>query len=103
MLISLPPYFEISTLSPFFTVKSIFFPFSSILPVPTATTFPSCGFSLAVSGLMIAPFALLWCRWLRKISGAISKLFLLFLLVVGHDFEFRIDNVALAFAGVLLG
>src|SRR5262249_46573276 len=49
-------YFEISTLSPFFTVKSTFFPLSSILPVPKATTFPSCGFSLAVSGMMIPPF-----------------------------------------------
>src|SRR6266480_1369769 len=56
ILISVPPYFEISTLSPFFTVKSIFLPFSSILPVPRATTFPSCGFSLAVSGMMIPPF-----------------------------------------------
>src|SRR5262249_4214731 len=53
---SVPPYFEISTLSPFFTVKSTFFPLSSILPVPKATTFPSCGFSLAVSGMMIPPF-----------------------------------------------
>src|SRR5581483_9038198 len=42
ILISVPPYFEISTLSPFFTVKS--------------TTLPSCGFSLAVSGIMIPPF-----------------------------------------------
>src|SRR5437763_1272042 len=56
ILISVPPYFEISTLSPFFTVKSTFFPLSSILPVPKATTFPSCGFSLAVSGIMIPPF-----------------------------------------------
>src|SRR5439155_35541 len=56
ILISVPPYFEISTLSPFFTVKSTFFPLSSILPVPKATTFPSCGFSLAVSGMMIPPF-----------------------------------------------
>src|SRR5437868_15390117 len=56
ILISVPPYFEISTLSPFFTVKSIFLPLSSIFPVPKATTFPSCGFSLAVSGMMIPPF-----------------------------------------------
>src|SRR5438132_12556447 len=56
ILISVPPYLEISTLSPFFTVKSTFLPLSSILPVPKATTFPSCGFSLAVSGIMIPPF-----------------------------------------------
>src|SRR6266705_5497226 len=56
ILISVPPYFEISTLSPFFTVKSIFLPSSLTFPVPRATTFPSCGFSLAVSGMMIPPF-----------------------------------------------
>src|SRR5438874_9359872 len=56
ILISVPPYFEISTLSPDFTVKSTFLPLSSILPVPRATTLPSCGFSFAVSGIMIPPF-----------------------------------------------
>src|SRR5581483_5950771 len=56
ILISVPPYFEISTLSPFFTVKSTFLPSSFTLPVPRATTLPSCGFSLAVSGIMIPPF-----------------------------------------------
>src|SRR5690242_1179706 len=56
ILISVPPYLEISTRSPFFTVKSTFFPLSSTLPVPRATTLPSCGFSLAVSGMMIPPF-----------------------------------------------
>ena len=30
-------------------------PSSSTLPLPTATTLPSCGFSLAVSGMMIPP------------------------------------------------
>src|SRR5256885_764693 len=73
MLISVPPYFEISTLSPFFTVKSTFFPLSSILPVPKATTFPSCGFSLAVSGMMIPPFFIscssIGCTSTRSPSG----------------------------------
>src|SRR5437868_5375977 len=44
------------TLSPFLTVKSTFLPSSFTLPVPRATTLPSCGFSLAVSGIMIPPF-----------------------------------------------
>ena len=32
-----------------------------------------------------------------------GKLFPLFFLVVVHDFEFRIDNIAFAFAGAFLG
>src|SRR5205085_8093679 len=56
ILISVPPYFEMRTLSPFFTVKSTFLPSSFTLPVPRATTLPSCGFSFAVSGMMIPPF-----------------------------------------------
>src|SRR3954471_19244644 len=56
ILISVPPYLEMRTLSPAFTVNSIFLPSSSRLPVPRATTSPSWGFSLAVSGMMIPPF-----------------------------------------------
>src|SRR5712691_2060575 len=75
------------TLSPFFTVKSTFLPLSSILPVPRATTLPSCGFSLAVSGIMIPPFFVscssIGCTSTRSPSGftltaAISYLLLLF-------------------------
>src|SRR6185436_5610416 len=71
--ISVPPYFEISTLSPDFTVKSTFLPLSSILPVPRATTLPSCGFSLAVSGIMMPPFLVscssIGCTSTRSPSG----------------------------------
>src|SRR5205814_5704325 len=48
-------------------------PFSSILPVPKATTFPSCGFSVAVSGIMIPPFFIscssIGCTSTRSPSG----------------------------------
>ena len=43
-------------MSPFLTVKGMILPSSSRLPVPRATTSPSWGFSLAVSGMMIPPF-----------------------------------------------
>src|SRR5439155_8539184 len=73
ILISVPPYFEISTLSPDLTVKSTFLPLSSILPVPRATTLPSCGFSFAVSGIMIPPFFVsvssIGCTSTRSPSG----------------------------------
>ena len=36
-------------------VERVILPFSARVPVPTATTSPSCGFSLAVSGMMIPP------------------------------------------------
>src|SRR5213594_2117127 len=55
-LISVPPYLLTSTRSPFLTSTGIFFPSSSVLPVPRATTIPSVGFSLAVSGMMMPPF-----------------------------------------------
>src|SRR6266540_6833840 len=55
-LISVPPYLETSTRSPFLTSKGTFLPLSSVLPVPTAMMMPSCGFSLAVSGMMMPPF-----------------------------------------------
>src|SRR5205823_8062683 len=61
------------TLSPFLTVKSTFLPLSSILPVPRATTLPSCGFSFAVSGIMIPPFFVsvssIGCTSTRSPSG----------------------------------
>src|SRR5213076_3285961 len=91
ILISVPPYFEMRTLSPFFTVKSTFLPLSSILPVPRATTLPSCGFSFAVSGIMIPPFftscSSIGCTSTRSPSGftltaAIGFIFLLLVFLV---------------------
>gem|GEM_PF-3231731 len=46
--ISVPAYFPYRTVSPTLTVNG-----SSFLPLPTATTWPFWGFSLAVSGMMI--------------------------------------------------
>src|SRR5690242_1878661 len=50
MLISVPAYLPYKTVSPFFTVTG-----SSFLPGPAAITVPRCGFSFAVSGIMIPP------------------------------------------------
>src|SRR5436190_15507708 len=55
-LISVPPYFVTSTRSPFLKSNGTFFPLSSVLPLPRATTRLSMGFSLAVSGIRIPPF-----------------------------------------------
>src|SRR5438034_3851381 len=44
-LISVPPYLLINTRSPFLTSNGSFLPLSSVLPVPSATTSPSVGFS----------------------------------------------------------
>src|SRR5690242_15601939 len=55
-LISVPPYLLTRTRSPFLTSNGIFFPSSLVLPVPSATTTLSIGFSLAVSGMMMPPF-----------------------------------------------
>src|SRR5690606_4851489 len=54
-LISVPAYLLNRILSPFLTASSCTLPSSSTRPLPTAITFPSCGFSLAVSGMMIPP------------------------------------------------
>src|SRR5690606_23889899 len=48
---SVPLYFPYRTRSPTFSSISIRFPSSVILPGPTATISPCCGFSLAVSGM----------------------------------------------------
>src|SRR5206468_9064109 len=55
-LTSEPEYFPNRILSPAFTSRGIFLPSSLTLPLPTASTLPSCGFSFAVSGMMIPPF-----------------------------------------------
>src|SRR5207248_1406681 len=50
-LISLPAYFAYTTRSPILTSSGSRLPVASIKrPLPTASTMPSCGFSLAVSG-----------------------------------------------------
>src|SRR5438132_12350088 len=49
-------YFPNRILSPVFTSSGIFLPSSVTLPLPTAITLASWGFSLAVSGIMIPPF-----------------------------------------------
>jgi len=48
--ISVPAYLPYRTVSPIFTVTG-----SSFLPGPAATTVPRCGFSLAVSGMIMPP------------------------------------------------
>src|SRR4029079_11360671 len=55
ILMSVPAYFPKRTRSPAFTSRGTLLPLSRILPLPTAMTSPSCGFSLAVSGMMIPP------------------------------------------------
>ena len=55
-LTSLPEYFPKRILSPTFTAMACSFPSSVTFPGPTAMTSPSCGFSLAVSGMMMPPF-----------------------------------------------
>src|SRR5579862_1033847 len=55
-LISVPPYLLVRMRSPFLTSNGIFLPSSLVLPVPSATTMLSVGFSFAVSGMMIPPF-----------------------------------------------
>src|SRR5579862_6925799 len=52
---SLPEYLPNRILSPGFTSIGISLPLSSYFPLPTATILPSCGFSLAVSGIIIPP------------------------------------------------
>ena len=52
---SVPLYLPISTRSPFLTSMARRLPSSVMRPGPTATTSPSWGFSLAVSGMMMPP------------------------------------------------
>src|SRR5438445_342126 len=75
ILISLPVYLPKSTRSPAFTSTAISLP-SSRRPFPTATTLPSWGFSLAVSGMMIPPtlrssFSSILLTMTRSCSGRI--------------------------------
>ena len=52
---SVPDHLPKSILSPDLTSKAVTDPSSDLAPDPTATTFPSEGFSLAVSGIIIPP------------------------------------------------
>src|SRR5262249_41876391 len=52
---SVPLYLPTRMRSPFFTSTATRLPSSVRRPGPTATTSPSCGFSLAVSGMMMPP------------------------------------------------
>src|SRR5690348_628082 len=54
-LTSVPEYLPNSTLSPALTAIGRTLPSSWILPVPTATTSPLIGFSVAVSGMTMPP------------------------------------------------
>ena len=54
-LTSVPDHLPNSTRSPALTSIGISLPLSSRPPGPTATISPSCGFSLAVSGMMMPP------------------------------------------------
>src|SRR5713101_5740487 len=55
ILTSFPAYLMNSTRSPGLMSSGRILPSSSTLPLPTATTRPSNGFSLAVSGMMMPP------------------------------------------------
>src|SRR6266852_4056283 len=54
-LTSLPEYLPKRTRSPALTSSGVFLPSSETLPLPTAMTLPSWGFSLALSGMMMPP------------------------------------------------
>src|SRR5207302_4819085 len=54
-LTSLPEYLPKRIRSPCLTARGRFRPSSVTLPVPTAITWPSCGFSFAVSGMRMLP------------------------------------------------
>src|SRR6185503_16605060 len=55
ILTSVPDHLPNRILSPAFTSSGVTLPSSARAPVPTEITSPSCGFSLAVSGMMIPP------------------------------------------------
>src|SRR5690606_27601191 len=73
---SVPPYFEYRTVSPTLTSIGIRLPLSSTRPGPTARTVPSCGFSLAVSGItmpdaVVVSASIAWTT-MRSSSGLIA-------------------------------
>src|ERR1039457_2165068 len=62
--VSLPEYFPKRMRSPTLTSRATSLPSSSRLPWPTAITSPSCGFSLAESGMMM-PLRVVSCSSIR--------------------------------------
>ena len=54
-LTSVPDHLPNSTLSPTLTSSGVSLPFSSRPPGPTPTISPCCGFSFALSGMMMPP------------------------------------------------
>ena len=60
ILTSVPDHLPNSTRSPALTSSGTSLPLSSRAPGPTAMISPSCGFSLAVSGMMMPPFGLVF-------------------------------------------
>src|ERR1017187_7811895 len=123
-LTSVPPYLLTRTRSPTFTSKGWILPSSSFLPVPSAMTSASCGFSLALSGMMMPPrtcslssrcltrtrspmgliltLAILVLVWVEDGIGALGRPAsgnrLLLALFVVDDLEVGVDHV-----GLLLG
>src|SRR6266481_3703187 len=55
ILISVPEYLPKRMLSPSFSARGNSLPSSLFLPLPTEMTSPSCGLSLAESGMMMPP------------------------------------------------
>src|SRR4029453_15040729 len=55
ILISWPAYLPNRMVSPALTSSGVTLPSFSILPFPAAMILPCCGFSLAVSGMMMPP------------------------------------------------
>jgi len=64
---SVPDHLPKRTISPIFTSIGEIFPSSVFAPGPTATTSPSCGFSFAVSGIIIPP----------EVFSSLSKTFII--------------------------
>ena len=71
-LTSLPDHLPNRMRSPALTSSGMRLPSSSRAPGPTAMTSPSCGFSLAVSGMMIPPLVFASSST-RRMSDAIAK------------------------------
>src|SRR5439155_1397006 len=72
-----------------------FLPSSSVLPVPRATTMPSVGFSLALSGMIMPPFLTSFSSAgstrTRSPSGLTLIAILVFVCLI--DFGFRLNQI----------
>ena len=78
---SVPDHLPNKILSPFFTSRAVTVPSSAFDPLPTATTLPSEGFSLAVSGMMIPPAVLVSASTLSTKTLLCNGLILLIILL----------------------